>query len=190
MRAGRHPPRPRVAAQGWSRRYRIQEARPSDGDSSRLCCCCARSRPYRRRRRATACPRCGSSQAPSSRRTRCGSALRLAAARRRLTVRIAEMDDRALYWLRLMHRPVPPQVHLARLPLAELRRAAEWRRRRAALLARQARNPPTSRAGAASRSTRPEPPSQGGTPPAATATSAGCVRPRLPAHLRRLALPQ
>lgn len=69
-------------------------------------------------------------------------ALRLAATRRRLTVRIAEVDDRARYWLRLMHRPVPPPVHLARLPLAELRHAAEWRLHRAALLARQARNPP------------------------------------------------
>ena len=70
-------------------------------------------------------------------------ALREAATRRNLTVRIAKADARRRYWLRVMHRPVPPSAsRVPRLPLGDLRRAAEWRTQRAVELARTAKRPP------------------------------------------------
>jgi hypothetical protein len=66
------------------------------------------------------------------------------ALRRSLTLRIAAVDARRRYWLRLMHRPVraTSTAGLARLPLADLRRALDWRWQRAAALADAARHPP------------------------------------------------
>ena len=69
-------------------------------------------------------------------------ALQRAAARRYATVRIANADAHRRYWLRLMHRPLPPPPRLAGLPLAELQRAAEWRAQRAEALAWAGRHPP------------------------------------------------
>src|SRR5581483_419152 len=63
-------------------------------------------------------------------------AARRAAERRRLARRVAAAEARRRYWLRLMHRPLPPPPRVARLAPPDLERAAEWRRRRAAALAR------------------------------------------------------
>jgi hypothetical protein len=64
------------------------------------------------------------------------------AARRYLTLRIARADARGRYWLRLMHRPLPPRPRLKGLALTELVRAAERQVQRAAALAQVARHPP------------------------------------------------
>src|SRR3954451_23995061 len=58
--------------------------------------------------------------------------LRREAARDYQAARIAPADATRRYWLRVMHRPLPPpKADLGRLALAELRRAADWRWQRA-----------------------------------------------------------
>jgi hypothetical protein len=71
------------------------------------------------------------------------SASRQEAARAYETRRIDRADAKRRYWLRVMDRPLPPPVAgLARLELAELRRAADWRSSRADAVARLAHHPP------------------------------------------------
>jgi hypothetical protein len=59
-----------------------------------------------------------------------------------MTLRIAKAEARRRYWLRLMHRRLPPPPRVVGLPLSELERAAEWRVQRADALAQTGRHPP------------------------------------------------
>jgi hypothetical protein len=67
---------------------------------------------------------------------------RRAAARAYVTRRIARADAHRRYWLRLMHRPVPPLPRVAGLPLTQLERVADRVARRAHALGWLGRHPP------------------------------------------------